>query len=51
MIEKSTVINQLTENLENALERCQEFSLVIEKLSQENKTFKLSTTSKYISIR
>lgn len=45
MSEKAGVINQLTQNLENALHRCQEFSGIIEKISEENKTLKLSTTS------
>ncbi|GJQ78428.1 hypothetical protein Trydic_g11549 [Trypoxylus dichotomus] len=45
MAEKSGVINQLTQNLESALDRCQEFSQIIDKISQENKTLKLSTTS------
>lgn len=51
MTEKSSIINQLTQNLENALDRCQEFSQIIEKLSQENKNLKLSTTSKYNEFR
>ncbi|KAK9685213.1 hypothetical protein QE152_g38220 [Popillia japonica] len=45
MSEKAGVINQLTQNLENALHRCQEFSGIIEKISEENKTLKLSTTT------
>ncbi|KAI4467465.1 hypothetical protein MML48_2g00001181 [Holotrichia oblita] len=45
MSEKAGAINQLTQNLENALHRCQEFSEIIEKISEENKTLKLSTTT------
>lgn len=44
--EKGRVINHLTQNLESALDRCQEFSERIEKISQENKTLKLSAASK-----
>nr|XP_022909348.1 putative leucine-rich repeat-containing protein DDB_G0290503 [Onthophagus taurus] len=51
VVEKTTIINKLAENLESAQQQCHDLLEVINKVSQENKTLKLSSSELQDSAR